>query len=506
MEPPAQFRDPVRIWNRVRSHFFIPGDGCFGEGTGTDVLLLRNRWEHGHTGLRLRAGYPDRPGLPTGIAAADCQALFVPDAAGATFDERSGFDCIRPEAEAPDGSSVEPHDRTSVAAGFVAQVSYIGRRGTRLLRAYDLNQINADPILPSFLIMQQNMRNGCRPDGTGCANGVAVPILTSGIVPSAFVNTSLTQSDLTLNAAGNFAGRLEQTALAAKLRPNQQFAKVTYIDSGGDSYYHSAQATLRKRFGDGLLAGLAYTYGKSIDDQSVDPVGATSGGGLSTTNSRTPTDTRDWRQERGRSDFDRRHVLTASSLWEFPVGKQKRFASSIHPALNHMVGGWSVNGIYTFMSGEPFSVRSGVRTSNFSHESRADIVGAKPQVRLQEVPGVIGPVVFKDATGFAIPAPGTNGSGRNIFEAPGYWNLDLGIGKRFELTERFNLQFRAELFNVLNHPNFDNPRDASSGSPSIRSTVFAQTCCQTVAPPTTQTIISTGEAPRVIQFALKMLW
>src|SRR2546428_1967036 len=390
--------------------------------------------------------------------------------------------------------------------GFVAQVSYIGRRGTRLLRAYDLNQINADPILPSFLIMQQNMRNGCRPDGTGCANGVAVPILTSGIVPSAFVNTSLTQSDLTLNAAGNFAGRLEQTALAAKLRPNQQFAKVTYIDSGGDSYYHSAQVTLRKRFGDGLQAGLAYTFGKSIDDQSVDPVGATSGGALSTTNPRTPTDTRDWRQERGRSDFDRRHVLIVSSLWDLPVGRQKRFASSIRPALNRIVGGWSLNGIYTFMSGEPFSVRSGVRTSNLSHESRVDIVGAKPQVRLQDVPGVIGPVVFKDASAFAIPAPGTNGTGRNIFEAPGYWNLDLGIGKRFELTERFNLQFRAELFNVLNHPNFDNPRDASSGSPSIRSTVFAQTCCQTVAPPTTQTIISTGEAPRVIQFALKMLW
>jgi len=299
---------------------------------------------------------------------------------------------------------------------------------------------------------------------------------------------------------------VEQTTLAAKLRPNQQFAKITYLDSGGDSYYHSAQATLRKRFGDGLQAGLAYTLGKSMDDQSVDPVGATSGGALSTTNSRTPTDTRDWRQERGRSDFDRRHVLIVNSLWELPVGRQKRFASSIHPVLNHVVVGWSLNGIYTFMSGEPFSVRSGVRTSNFSHESRADIVGAKPQVRLQEVPGVIGPVVFKDASAFAIPAPGTNGAGRNIFEAPGYWNLDLGIGKRFQLTERFNLQFRAEMFNALNHANFDNPRDASSGSPSIRSTVFAQTCCQTVAPPTTQTIISTGEAARVIQFALKMLW
>jgi hypothetical protein len=255
-----------------------------------------------------------------------------------------------------------------------------------------------------------------------------------------------------------------------------------------------------------LLAGVAYTYGKSIDDQSVDPVGSTSGGALSTTNSRTPTDTRDWRQERGRSDFDRRHVFLANSLWELPVGRQKRFASGIHPVLNHFVGGWSINGIYTYMSGEPFAVRSGVRTSNFSHESRADIVGPKPEVRLQEVPGVIGPVVFKDATGFAIPAPGTNGAGRNIFEAPGYWNLDLGIGKRFDLSERLNLQFRAEMFNALNHPNFDNPRDSSAGSPSIRSTVFGQTCCQTVAPPTTQTIISTGESGRVVQFALKLLW
>jgi len=390
--------------------------------------------------------------------------------------------------------------------GLVAQVSYIGRRGLRLLRAYDVNQINADPILPSFLIMQRNMNNGCRPDGTGCANGVAVPLVTAGIVSSTFVNTSNTQSDLSLNAAGNFVGRIEQTTTAGKLRPNQQFATITYLDAGGDSYYHSGQATLRKRFGDGLQAGLAYTYGKSIDDQSVDPVGSTSGGGLSTTNSRTPSDTRDWRQERGRSDFDRRHVLTLNSLWELPVGRQMRFGTGIHPALNHVIGGWSLNGIYTFMSGEPFSVRSGVRTSNFSHESRADVVGPKPQVRLQQVPGVIGPVVFKDATGFAIPAPGSNGAGRNILEAPGYWNLDLGIGKRFQLTERFNLQFRTEMFNALNHPNFDNPRDASSGSPSIQSPLFAQTCCQTVAPPTTQTIIQTGESGRVIQFALKLLW
>ena len=122
----------------------------------------------------------------------------------------------------------------------------------------------------------------------------------------------------------------------------------------------------------------------------------------------------------------------------------------------------------------------------------------------KEIPNVIGPVLFADASAFKLPDPGTNGSGRNIFEAPGYSNLDLGIQKLWRVTEAVRLQLRAEMFNAFNHPNFDNPRDASVGSPSFRSTVFAQTCCATVAPPSTQTIIQTGESSRVIQFALKL--
>ena len=65
------------------------------------------------------------------------------------------------------------------------------------------------------------------------------------------------------------------------------------------------------------------------------------------------------------------------------------------------------------------------------------------------------------------------------------------------------MQFRTEMFNAFNHTNFDTPRDASTGSPSIRSSVFASACCAGVAPPSTQTIVQTGEAARVIQFALK---
>jgi len=393
-------------------------------------------------------------------------------------------------------------------AGMVFQIGYVGRRGIRLNRAYDLNQINADPILPSFLAMQKNRSLGCSPDGT-CppgVTGVTVPIVASGIVSSDFVNTTTTANDLDQNAAGNFAGRVEDQTLAARLRPNQQFSSFTYIDSGGDSYYHSVQITLRKRFEKGFFTGLSYTLGKSIDDQSVDPVGASSGGGLSTTNSRTPTDIRNWRGERSRSDFDRRHVLTVNSIWDLPFGKSQRWGNGLNGALNQIAGGWSVNGIFTGMSGEPFSVRSGVRTSNFSHESRAALAGGLPEVKLQEIPNVFGPVVFKDASGFTLPAPGSNGAGRNIFEAPGYWNLDLGIQKIFRVTEGIRVQFRAEMFNALNHPNFDNPRDASAGSPSILSTAFAQTYCATVAPPTTQTIIQTGESARVVQFALKLIW
>jgi hypothetical protein len=399
--------------------------------------------------------------------------------------------------------------------GLVGEVAYIGRRGTRLFRAYDINEVDADNILPSFLLMQQNAGKGCQPDGRDCPAGVtgsAIPIVTSGAVTSDFVNSPTTMNDLSLNGAGNFAGRIEQSfapsqIASLKLRPNQQFGTITYLDSGGDSYYHAFQATLRKRFEKGLLFGLAYTFGKSMDDQSVDPVGASSGGGLSFTNSRTPVTIRNWREERSRSDFDRTHALTINSVWELPVGRGKSFFGDANSVLNHVIGGWSINGIFTAMTGEPFSVRSGIRTANFSHESRAALSGPnKPEVKLQDIPGVIGPVVFPDTSGFALPAPGSNGVGRNIFQAPGYWNLDLGFGKGFNLTERFKLNFRAEMFNALNHPNFDNPVSASVGSPSIRSTLFAQTCCATVAPPTTQTIIQTGESARVIQFALKLVF
>lgn len=385
---------------------------------------------------------------------------------------------------------------------LVAQVAYLGRRGTRLYRGYDINQVNAEPILSDFLAMQRNYNKGCRPDGSTCPSGVSgesIRLVTSGTVTSAFVNSTTTITDINNNGAGNFAGRMEGNTLAAKLRPNQQFGVSTYIDSGGDSYYHALQSTVRRRFKNGMLFGLAYTLQKSIDNQSVDPIGSSSGGGLSTTNTRTPASINNWRNERGRSSFDRRQLVVVTWVYEIPFGKQ------LPRPLQFAFGGWSINGLYTFLSGNPFSVMSGTRTANYSHQSRAALVGELPEVKLTDVPGIVGPVYFSGLTSaFTAPAPGSDGMGRNMFTAPSFWNLDGGLTKAFRVSDRTSLQFRAEFFNVLNHANFDDPFGATSGSATYRSTVFGQTCCSTVAPPSTQAIVDTGESGRVIQFALKL--
>src|SRR5262249_7818617 len=111
---------------------------------------------------------------------------------------------------------------------------------------------------------------------------------------------------------------------------------------GGD---HAFQLTLRKRFNAGLLLGLASSFSKSIDDQSVDPMGSSSGGGLTTTNSRTPTDIRNWRNERALSDFDRKHVVNTNFVYDLPVGKGRTWLRSAPAVVNYVIGGRSINGL-----------------------------------------------------------------------------------------------------------------------------------------------------------------
>jgi Carboxypeptidase regulatory-like domain len=384
--------------------------------------------------------------------------------------------------------------------GLVLQTGYVGNRGERLYSQTDANQISATPILNSFTAMQSNYAAGCKPDGTGCPAGVtpaAVPLVTNGILTSTFVNSATTITDLQQNAAGNFAGRTEQTTLKANLRPNQQFGSIIMLSNKADSVFHSWQTTLRKRFSGGLLFNFAYTYGKAIDNMSSDPIGT----------SYSPTtsgaiDSNNLRLDRGRADFDQTHVATITAIYELPFGRGKPFMKTSNNFVQALLGGWSIQGFNSNMSGEPFSVSSGSKTAQYGANSRAAIPGGVlPDDTLTA--SALGPVYFKNASAFALAAAGATGSGRNIFSGPGYWSTDGAISKSFSVVERVKVTFRAEMFNAFNHANFRKLGSTSVGSTSILSSNFGTACCQTQSTSTSTAIVSNGEAYRVVQFVLK---
>ncbi len=502
--------DPLNTFQVTSVAAAVPGQTfrCSSQFSGANGALVTTPGCQAVTNVRLGGGFLNEMTLPSVKPSTFLtpQAQVLSNAPPARL-----FD---PNLQLPTVHMWNVTMQREVGRGYVVTAGYVGRRGTRLYRSWDVNQVDAAPILSSFLGMQKNVAlAGCRADGTlatgaACPGAAAIPLLqlnTSGL--ASFLNTAATRADLDQNAAGNFAGRLEQFTTDARLRRNQQFAQILMIDNGGDSNYHAAQFTARKRFDQaGLLLNGAYTLGKSIDNLSIDPVAAAVGGGLTTTNARTPADGRNYRNERARSDFDQRHVINMTGIYELPFGKGKRFAGSSGRAVDFIIGGWSVNGIYTYQSGEPFTVRSGVLTHNFSAQSRAALKpgAALPEAKLQQKAGVTGPVYFQNAEAFVAPAPGEVGLGRNIFKGLSYWNLDAGISKGFIISERVRAVFRTELFNALNHPNFRNPRDASVGSPAINSGVFGQACCVTLSTASSATTNQNGESWRVVQFALKL--
>jgi hypothetical protein len=386
--------------------------------------------------------------------------------------------------------------------GFVLSTGYVGNRGERLYSQTNLDQITATPaVLTSFGDMQSNYAKGCKPDGSGCPTGVTstpVPYVTSGVLTSAFVNSSTSITDIQQNAAGNFAGRIEQTTLAAHLRTNQQFSNIIMISNKADSIYHSWQTTVRKRYSNGLLLNFSYTYGKAIDDMSGDPVGTSYNPSTS-----TAIDSNNLRADRGRSDFDQRRTAVVTWIYELPFGKGKRFMTTSNPFVQSLFGGWQLQGFNSNQSGEPFSVTSGAKTYQFGANSRVALTGANaPSDNL--VPGTLGPVYFTSTAGFQLASAGSTGIGRNTFQGPAFWDMDGAFSKSFAVSEKAKVSFRVEAFNALNHANFRSLAATSVGSNSILSTNFGTACCQTQSVSTSTAIVSNGESYRVVQLVLKV--
>lgn len=186
----------------------------------------------------------------------------------------------------------------------------------------------------------------------------------------------------------------------------------------------------------------AYTYAKGMGFQTGDDGG--------------PRWYIDFRRNYARNDFDRTHTFVQSYVYELPFGKGQRWMNS--GMASKIIGGWRANGILTLMTGTPLTITTSATALNAPGNTQT-----ADQVAAVQTPGGINTIAnggseWFSRSSFAAPVGARFGnSGRNIFNGPGFFNLDASLFKVFNLTERFKMEIRGEAFSVTNTPQFGNP-------------------------------------------------
>jgi hypothetical protein len=217
------------------------------------------------------------------------------------------------------------------------------------------------------------------------------------------------------------------------LDPSPDFSLVRVTTNGASSDYHSARFQFNRRMSRGLQALASYTWAKSIDDFSEDaPARALLRG-----------DT-----ERGLSDFDARHTVSGFFSYALPAPFERG-------AWNALTRRWALDALFNARSAKPVNVVYGFPLSYGFAFLRPDLLsGLPPYVLDPSVPGGrrLNPAAF------VVPGAARQGTlGRNALHGFPFYQLDLALHRQFDFNERVNLQVRAEAFNLLNHPNFDDP-------------------------------------------------
>jgi len=254
------------------------------------------------------------------------------------------------------------------------------------------------------------------------------------------------------------------------------YAQLFQAEDTISSQYNSFQAKLDKRFSHGLSFLMSYTWSKSIDGASV-----FFGSGANATTI-FPQNNYNLGAERGNSDFDIRHRLSWSFLYEIPT------AHAVPKALG---SGWQLGGILSLQTGQPFSVLTGQDNSSTGlGNDRPDLIG-DPNTGPHTVNR------WFNTAAFTPNQPLTFGNaGRNIVTGPGFHNFDFSLMKNTRIGEQANIQFRAEFFNIFNHPNFALPANILA-APNF-GTLFQ-------TPDAAQNNVGLGSGgPRLIQLALKV--
>ncbi len=265
-------------------------------------------------------------------------------------------------------------------------------------------------------------------------------------------------------------------------KPNAAIANTWTYFSEGDSSYNALQVDLNRRFSGGLALRGVYTRAKTLDDG--DSLNATTSGGEPA----LASNPFNLRADKGLANFDVRNVGAINVSYALPFGPHKHFQTA-----SKLTAGWTVNSIVTLQGGFPFTPELSYNPSN-TGDTRNPV---RPFVN----PFFNGPVILGNPTQWFNPAaflapPNASGFfgnlGRDTLIGPGLATWDLSFLKDTPIREGLNLQFRAELFNLLDRSNFNTPN----------AIVFTPTGLS----PTAGVITSTSTTARQIQFGLKLLW
>ncbi|MGA7749416.1 MAG: hypothetical protein WCA63_04655, partial [Gallionella sp.] len=336
------------------------------------------------------------------------------------------------------------------------ELNYVGSRGTRLLRLVDGN-----PPQPALVAQLEAFCVPTNPANTG-------------------FNTPTGQcSQSTLQFNSLWIGA-EEGFMPFDAVNNNAFLHAEVFNNAASSIYHALQANLTKRMSQGLTFQAAYTWAHAIDNSS-DPLTPSTG------NQGFPRNSLDLGAERGNADFDVRQRLVINYSWAIPLGHGHDHLAE-GPA-STIFGGWEVAGITTFSGGLPYDIFSALDTAHTGQQQRADYNPAGTPLHVSNPRTQTGPNLGL----FSDPAWGSAGNlGRNYFYGPGVNTWDMVLQKTLRLSERANVQFRTEGYNVFNRVQFSQPDNLISDTNS-----FGQSSSEVRRPD-----LTTGA--RQIQFGVKL--
>jgi Carboxypeptidase regulatory-like domain len=266
---------------------------------------------------------------------------------------------------------------------------------------------------------------------------------------------------------------------------NNALLNTTHWFSEGISSYHGLEVDVNRRLARGLQFRGVYTFSKALTDgDSLNTSVATNSPAFAS-NPLLP------KVDYGPASFDIRHTAVINATYDLPFG-YGRLASG-NAWTQKLIEGWQVSGIATAQSGLPFTPQLSYNPSNDGDTRNPVRPSINPNFRGSVIEG--GPNQYFNPGAFIQPLPGTYGNaGRNTLRGPSLVTTDLSLAKKFTLSERVDVRFRAEFFNLLNHTNFNTPNPvvyaAATGGPS----------------PTAGVITSTATTSRQIQFGLKLVW